>query len=50
MKSQLTLKTTWLIPPLPQAVNLIRPFYFPLFRETRKREEGPPDHSRLTSA
>ena len=50
MKSQLTLKTAWLIPPLPQADNLIRPFYFPLFRETRKREEGPPDHSRLTGA
>lgn len=50
MKSQLTLKPAWLIPPLPQAVNLIRPFYFPLFRETRKREEGPPDHSRLTGA
>lgn len=50
MKSQLTLKTAWPIPPLPQAVNLIRRFNFPLFRETRKREEGPPDHSRLTSA
>ena len=49
MKSQLTLKTAWLISPLPQAVNLIRHFYFPLFRERRKREDGPPDSS-LTSA